>query len=292
MKIKSLQKIMNAIAICFIALPFIASAQSKDNSALDEMASPVTNPVNFEDPRISSELRPIYAYHKIDDKFITKGGDVRLYALQLRYAVTEDFAVIATKDGWIDFNPKTTLNDESGFANLAGGFKYSLYKNNDAGQIVTAGLKYEARTGEKEVFQGNGDGIINPFISAATTLCNYNLMAGTGFRLPIDDADSTIYDFDLHLDTKFGNFKPLVEFNLVHVVDAGSRLPIPDEGQDLFNFGSSLSDGETILTAGAGFRYDLTKQISLGAAYQFPIDRGSGSSIIDYRVITDLIVRF
>ena len=37
---------------------------------LQDMISPVTNPVEFEDPRHSTELRPLYVYHEIDDKFV------------------------------------------------------------------------------------------------------------------------------------------------------------------------------------------------------------------------------
>ena len=34
-------------------------------------------------------------YHNIDEDFVTKGGDFHVYALQLRYAITD-------QDGWAD----------------------------------------------------------------------------------------------------------------------------------------------------------------------------------------------
>lgn len=287
MKIKKYSFKLKIVLFCMSLFPLCAVSQT-----VNEMISPISNPVNFEDPRIISEIRPIYAYHKIDNNFITQGGDVRLYALQLRYAVSDDLAVIATKDGWIDFNPNSVLNDESGFANLAGGVKYSFFKSKESDQIASAGIKYEIPTGEKEVLQGKGDGVFNPFVSYGFAGCGLNFIAGTGFRLPLSDNDSTFYDLDLHLDTKIGNFYPLIEMNMVHVLNAGERLPIPDEGQDLFNFGSSGSEGESILTAAAGMRYAISKEVSIGAAYQFPLNRGSGSNIIDYRVISDLTINF
>ena len=57
--------------------------------------SPVANPIFFEDAMIRSEIRPIFAYHRIDDGFLG-GGDAQLYAVQIRYAITDRLALIAT----------------------------------------------------------------------------------------------------------------------------------------------------------------------------------------------------
>lgn len=256
---------------------------------LDRLISPISNPVNFEDPRINSEIRPVFMYHELEDGFVTAGGDVQLYALQLRLALSENLAFIATKDGFIDFNPKA-LPDQTGFANVAAGLKYSFYHGDNS--IATAGLRYEIPMGNRDVFQGNGDGQINPFISAAVALETINIIAGTGFRLPIDDDDSTFYDFDLHMDYPIDNFFPTVELNVVHTIDGGGRLAIADEGQDLFNFGSTLADGKTIVTASAGFRYRFCDDMDFGVAYQFPLTSGRGSNVTDWRVTADVIYRF
>ncbi|MCB0355088.1 MAG: hypothetical protein KDD64_16260, partial [Bdellovibrionales bacterium] len=261
---------------------FVASTAFADK--LDDMISPISNPVNFEDPRITSELRPIFAYHEIKDGFVTNGGDVQLYALQARFALTEDLAFIATKDGFIDFNPDATLPQETGFANIAAGFKYAFYQDGNNGDIATFGLRYEAPTGNTDVLQGKGSGQINPFLSFGTMLGEFQFTGGTGFRFPFDDKDSTFYDLDLHLSTElFENFYPTLEFNLVHVLDGGGRLPIKDEGQDLFNFGSIGAAGESIPTGAVGFRYRLCDSADFGIAYQFPLDGGSGSKITDWR---------
>jgi len=95
--------------------------------------------------------------------YITEGGDFRLYALELSYALNDRLALLATKDGYIDFNPNATLEDEEGFANIAVSAKYAFYKDGESGQIATAGLRYEIPTGETKVFQGRGDGIVQPF---------------------------------------------------------------------------------------------------------------------------------
>ena len=81
------------------AFPVITTSPLQAESWKDSAISPVANPLFFESPLIQSEARPIFIYHNFDDKFI--GGFARVYAVQLRWAVTERLAIIATKDGYI-----------------------------------------------------------------------------------------------------------------------------------------------------------------------------------------------
>lgn len=277
--------VVQSVAAALLASPLSALA---DN--LSDMAAPVSNPVNFEDPRITSEIRPIYVHHNIDEKFATTGGTVDIAAMQIRYAVNDRLSIIATKDGYVWLRPKAVLNDGHGFANLAAGVKYAFYK--DSCNIATAGFRYEAPTGETEVLQGKGDGVFNPFVSAATEAGPINLMAYTALRAPANGNDSTFYDASLHADTQFGWFSPLFEVNLFNVLDAGKRLPIPDEGQDFFNIGSSASENTTVVTGAAGARVALSENVSWGAAYEFPMATGLGTHLTDWRLTTDLIVKF
>lgn len=277
-----------ATAVALLLTSFSTAYADK----LSDMISPVSNPVNFEDPRINSEIRPLYAHHVIDDDFVTKGGDVNIVAIQARFAVTEDLAIIATKDGYVDLNPDAVVPEDDGFANIAAGVKYALYSNVDSGEILTAGLRFEFPVGDEEVLQGEGDGIFNPFLSGALSLGDWNLMGYLGGRLPIDGADSTFVDVSTHLDYKLGSFYPLVELNYFYVADGGRRLPIADEGQDFFNLGATEAGGESLLTLAAGARYKFTDSVVVGAAYEIPLNNGAGTRIIDWRVTTDLIVSF
>lgn len=260
---------------------------------LDEMVSPIGNPLVFEDPRIDTELRPAYVYHKIQKGFASGGGDVRYYAVQARFAIDDRLAIIATKDGYIDFNPDPGLKDESGWADVDAGAKYAFYKNEKDGEILTAGLRYSIPLGQKRVFQGQGDGSFNPFVSGAIALGPVNLMANTGFRFALDHKDSSFYDANLHVDTPvFGIVYPTFDLNLVHVIDGGDRLPISDEGFDLMNLGASEAGGKSTLLGGAGVRVRILKDLDVGVAYQFPMTNGDGSNLTQYRWTTDLIWRF
>ena len=263
---------------------------SENHSKLDTMISPVSNPINFEDPRIISDVRPIYFYHEFPEEFVTGEGSAQLFAAQVRLALTDDLAFIATKDGFVDLKPKVNLDDSSGAANLAAGFKYALYQDADSGNIATVGLRYELASGDPEVFQGNGDGIFMPMISAATSLDSVNLIGFTQLRLPVDSDDSTFWDLSLHADFPVENFYPLVELNMVHVIDAGNRIGLEGEGFDVINFGSSGSDGGTVVTAALGARYRVTNDVDLGIAFEVPLsDR---EDLFDWRMTADLIFRF
>jgi hypothetical protein len=277
-------------AFALLAAFAFQGARPVHADSLSQMISPVTHPTNFEDPRPITEIRPLFVYHEIDDNFATGGGDVEVYAVQARFKIADDWAIIATKDGYVDFNPKGVLTKDKGFANVAAGVKYAAWKTDSS--ILSLGLRYEAPIGQEKVLQGNGDGIFNPFVSAATVVDGWNLMVGSGFRFRVDRDDSSFYDFDAHVSYKMGNFYPLAEFGLIHVLAAGNRLPIADEGQDYFNIGSSASQGETITTFAVGARYRLSDSVDIGAAYQFPLQREKGTRIIDYRVTADLIYRF
>lgn len=273
------------LAVTALLYSGVAAAET-----LKDMISPVTHPVTFEDPRHSTELRPVFVYHEIGDDFVSEGGNAEVYALQARFKLTDDFSLIATKDGYVDLNPHRNVPKDTGFADIALGFKYSFYRADNA--IFTGGLRYEIPVGNDDVFQGQGDGAFNPFVSYGVTCGDLNFMAGTGMRIAADDTDSSFWDTDLHVDYKIGNFYPLLEVNLVHVYQGGDRLGIADEGEDFFNFGAIDSAGKNILTMAAGARYRVTEDIDLGLAYQFPLDRTEGSNIIDWRITADAIFRF
>ncbi|MBX7136923.1 MAG: hypothetical protein K1X83_02990 [Oligoflexia bacterium] len=281
-------RILAAALLCGAALG--VSGNKAVATPLDDMISPVTHPVVFEDPRHSTELKPLYVYHKLDDKFVTGGGDATIWALQARFKVSDDLSIIAVKDGFVDLNPDGVVPQDTGFANITGGAKYSFFRSEDS--ILTGGLTYEIPSGQKKVLQGHGDGLFNPFFSYGTTSCNWNFIVGTGLRLPLDNDDSSFYDLNMHVSYKMENFYPLVEFGMVTVLNGGTRLPIADEGEDYFNLGSSESDHETITTMAIGARYRIADNIDAGAAWQFPLERSTGTRIIDYRVTADLIYRF
>ncbi len=274
------------------------SAWAGEADSFGRFVSPVSNPVNFEDPRPTTEVRPLYAYHRIDREFVTLGGDAHVVAAQARIALSERFGLIATKDGYVWLNPKQALPKKNGWANIAFGCKYATYRDPERQAMATVGLRYETASGDKDVLQGRGDGVLNPFLSALWGAGDFHLLGYTGTRIPISGNDSTFYDLSLHGDYQFGPLYPLVEFNWVQTLDGGRRLPIDQEGFDFFNLGSSQAGGHGVVTAAFGARWrvlddfavaaERTIGVDLGAAYEFPVtDR---QDLFGWRVTSDVIV--
>ncbi len=77
------------------------------------------NPALF-DLATPTNIRPIFIHHLLPDTVNTTagdlpvGGDVQVYALQAEFALNERFSLVATKDGFIDFNPDATLSRDGG----------------------------------------------------------------------------------------------------------------------------------------------------------------------------------
>ncbi len=258
---------------------------------LENTISPVTNPIFFEDPVIRNEIRPLFMYHRIDDGFITGGGDVCVYALQLRVALTDRLALIAMKDGYIDINLDNGANFD-GWGDVALGLKYSLIDDRANQFILTPGLTFEIPMGTREVLQGNGSGEWNAFISAEKGFGDFHLQGNVGLRLPNDmSKESTILHYSLMADYHVSDyFIPFITANATTVLDAGDALPLDSEGYDLINFGSSKSSGQTQVALGAGFRSRLMKNLDLGFAYEKAVVNPNG--LFDDRFTVDLSIRF
>ncbi|MCB0343597.1 MAG: hypothetical protein KDD66_00695 [Bdellovibrionales bacterium] len=279
------------ILVLIVAAVYFAPGRVlAEGSRLDGMISPINNPLVFEDPRITTEVRPAYVYHDLDSDFATGGGSVQLIAAQARLALTDRLGLIATKDGYLIIKPDQVLPDTEGSANLEAGLKYAFYVDEDAGSIATAGLRYQIATGDPEVFQGEGDGLISPFLSGAMAAGDFNLMGFTQLRLPFNSDDSTFWDVSFHADYPIGNLYPVFEANFFHVLSEGERIPITGEGADVINFGASDLDGKSTLNLGVGLRYRFAKWLDGGVGWEF--DVLNNDDVYGWRITTDLIFKF
>ena len=78
---------------------FLLGLFAPTNACFNDFVSPMTNPTFFEDPRTLSEARLIFLNQKVP--LTALGGDVQLFALQIRAALNDRVSIIATKDGYI-----------------------------------------------------------------------------------------------------------------------------------------------------------------------------------------------
>jgi hypothetical protein len=256
----------------------------------ERFVEPVTAPTTFESPVISSQLRPIIINQSMPNDSAFAGGDYQLVALQIRYAINERLAFIATKDGFIDFNPANSPDDE-GLADVAAGVKYAFIDDPEAGLLVTGGLTLELPWGDKDVFQGNGDGLLRPFVSFGQDLGRWNVLGSAAISLPMDSAEE-VQSYDLHLHADFEvspTFRPLVELNMISYTDNAEATAFDFEGGDLINLGAMDVSGNTLTTAAIGARWRLSQRIWLGVAHEVSVGR---EDLIDDRQTVDLIISF
>ncbi len=255
------------------------------------LVEPLTSPTTFESPVIQSNLEPVVMNQRMPSGSVFSGGDFHVYALQARWAVTDRLAIVATKDGYINFNPDVGM-DEDGWADIAGGLKYAIVNNPERGILVTPGLIYESQSGSREVFQGNGNGVLRPFLSAAWDRGAPQFMGAIGYNLPFDtDEEST--SIDAHFQFAYQAtpvFAPLIELNAITYTRNGRAAPFDFEGGDLINLGSNDVKGNTVVTGALGARFRLRKNLQLGVAYEIPLT--SREDLLDDRVTLDAVFSF
>lgn len=257
--------------------------------------SPMTNPVFFEDPRTLTEARFIFIDHQIPD---LAGGAIpasklQVLAVQLRAALTEDLSLIATKDGYIFPTGIAPLDD--GWADVALGLKYNLWKDVECQRILSAGVTFELPIGSPQALQGNGSGEFNLFASYGAEFGNCNhLITTAGFRLPTDTVDENqIFYWSAHVDQPIGNsrFYAFAEGNWYHwMKDGGNAAFDGIQGTDLFNFGSTGVAGTDIVTGALGLKYRPSDLREIGVAFEVPLTDERG--VLQNRLTLDYIIRY
>jgi hypothetical protein len=275
--------------------------------------APISAPYLFEEPFITTGLSAWYIHQKFPGGSVFDGGHLNAVAVQARVAITDRLAFIATKDGYVWRNPGQDLVDnEEGFMNIAAGFKYALVDLRERNFILTPALRIEAPVGGREVYSGYSDGVFIPSLSSAWGMEEFHAIGSVGGQVPFDtDEQSTLFFYNLHLDyALFRYFVPLVELNGYHWTGSGNgNLPVPTdlgtlrlsfvqaalgtggfEGLDLLNLGSPGVAGRDVVTFAAGARIPITRNVSLGAVYEFPITHRK--YLIDERVTANLMLEF
>ena len=265
----------------------------QSDHAFDGFVSPLTNPAFFEDPRSLTELRFWVMNQLIPESNALDGGDFQVYALQARLALTERLSFIAVKDGYISLQPDAVVPDTDGWADVAAGLKYALVRNPQKQFLLSAGFTYEIDLGTHRVFQGTGDGIWNPFLSAGWEFYpRTHYLTTFAYRLPNNTTDnSQSFIWSHHFDHQIGcRFYPAVELHWLHYTKSGEALPFDFEGGDLINLGSADVAGNDLFVMAAGFAYKLSEAVQLAVAYEFPVS--SREDILDERVTANLILRY
>jgi len=253
---------------------------------------PLGQPLYFESPFNDTSLRALYLKHDFSEQSTLQGGDVTVYALQARLALTERLAFIATKDGYSELD--TPGIQEEGWNDLAAGFKYVLIADRERHFVVTPGIRYMAENGDHDVLQGFADEV-SPFVSVAKGLDRVHLLANATLRVPMDgDEGNTVGHWDVHVDYDVNPrsnvvFAPLFELHGVHYLSDGD-LALDVGGLDYTNLGSR-PDESFVAWAGVGARLEIDGRFEFGACYEFALT-DPDDDIMDTRITIDFIARF
>ena len=290
------------IPLAALALASVALAQTP--------IRPLTNPVWHGPANVETSVHPIFMHQALPKTLDTDlgkvpvDGDFQLYALQFEVQLAPKLSLVAVKDGYVDFNPDDTLAEADGLADLAAGLKYVFHEGD--GTVVSARLVYELPTGDDEVWQGNGDGVIAPAVTCMTMYDNKVQLGGTvGLQIGVSEEDSDQIYHAWHLSYALTEqLFPLVEINHFHTFDggdSGTRFDkhveggVPSvvhfEGGDLVNLGAGNADDDDQITLGLGARWKIRDNIAIGAAYEFPLTDDE-EGLMDSRITADVHYTF
>jgi hypothetical protein len=272
--------------------------------AFDVLASPVSNPFFFEDPRSLTEIRPIFIYQSApNNNPLFHGGNAGFFGVQGRIALNQQWSIVLNELGFVWLNPKNgddVLSSDTGFAEVRIGPKWTFCRDDNAGFVAATGLTFEIPVGSDRVFQNTGNLGLDPYITVAKNFGrlpnswgSFNVIGEAGYSFAVDSQRAEFLHGSLHLDYDVANlhrFYPLIEFNWFHYTKGGRRTNLGFEGADLVNFGSSSVGNRDYVTFAAGMRYKWSEAIQIGGAVEWPISKEKG--INDFRVTLDMIFRF
>lgn len=263
----------------------------------DDFITPVTNPFYFEDPRTLTEVRGIYMRQQWPP--VTSSHPVQVYSMQFRAALTEDFSLMVTKFGYLQMISDLGEFD-SGAMDFGIGFKHTMYKDREAGRLLTGGMSVITPSGSHQALQGYGEGELNFFLSGATRVFDRgHLMSVVGLRQPIDEAEQNrIVYSSAHYDWRVSpaTWRPIYVFGETNWYYTASEpfAPVPPnfifEGADLFNLGARFTENNSLVTQALGFKIVPRRGLEMGIAYELPVT--PRTVMMTERWTADLIWRY
>ncbi|WP_018970115.1 transporter [Rubritalea marina] len=267
---------------------------------------PISNPTYHGSAVPKTNIHPIFMHQQHPNKVnaagtqVPVGGDLNLIAVQFEFAFNERLSLIATKDGYIDFNPDQTLQQTNGFANLAAGLKYAFILDHEKQFALSGSAVLEVPTGNRDVFQGYGNGATNLLLTGLKLHKGWQFSGSAGVHLPFDSNEESTTGFmsghvSYHVTEKF---VPLIELNWFRVLSEGKGQGAPlgplveFDSSDLLNLGASNGKlNKDAVTLAAGARYKFTDRFNVGAAYEAPLtDEENG--LMKSRITVDAVFTF
>jgi hypothetical protein len=277
----------------------------QSDCCFESLASPITNPFLFEDPRALTEIRAIWFHQGLPGSSIPGGGYSGFFGAQARLALCERWSLVINELGFTYLhpnNPPPGFSNSVGFAQMSLGPKWTFCRSPDTGTVAATGLFFQIPTGSAKVFQDTGTLSLVPYLTVAQNFGrlpqgfgSFNAVAATGYSFSVDRSRSDYFYLSTHLDYDVANLHriwPLIELNWFYYTRGGNGAPLGFEGTDLVNFGTSNVGAKNFVTIGPGVRYKFgfCQNLQTGLAVEFPLT--GQKELTSYRVTWDIIFRY
>jgi hypothetical protein len=263
------------------------------DTAFPRFIGPISNPWLAKDPRSLSEARLLGVFNFFPDDHPWHDGWAESYLLQIRAAIDKRWSVFLDKSGYTFIHPdhQSTLD---GWNNLAFGGKYLLIRDVENQFLLSAGVQYEAPTGEARVFQRPSDGNLTIFSAIGKEFwCFWHVTGNLGTRIPLSGDSSTLLYSQVHVDRELmGWLYPLVECNWYHIASDGHG-PLPSslgQGDAWIDWSVPGTVGSDLVTMAVGLKMKCNRNLEAGVAYEKSVT--GTNRLLDQRIIAELILRY
>lgn len=250
---------------------FVLFGEGGEAPSLEQrFVRPVTAPYFHEDSFVTTDVRAWYVNHQFYGDTI--GGDVSVYAVQVRLALTDKLQLVAYKDGYTEVSG-SALGSPDGWNDLAAGLKYAFVQDTQAQFYMAGGVGYELGVGDDQVLQDTDE--LRLWVSANKGFGRLHLGVTANYRMAVDKGDGLVGTSDLfslhaHADYWVTSwFSPVVELNGYFVTDEGAP-GLPFSGVDAVSVGGGASEDTITGAIGAEFR-PLGPELGIRAAYEWEL---------------------
>lgn len=247
---------------------------------------PISAPYFSEDSFITTDLRGWFLYHKFPRGGIIDGGDAKVYAAEIRVALTEQIQFVAYKDGYTDLD--SGLLQDDGWNDVAAGLKWNFLQDWKNQFHAAVGAGYEFPIGDPDILHNNGEvrlwGSVNKGFGPLHLGATGNVFFGMSNDEPFGNSD--YFSWHAHVDYYVCKaFSPVIEFNGYHVFNKNDEV-LPFSGIDITNLGG----GDDVVTMAVGGEIRPCEPFAIRGAYEFPLT--NGDDLIDYRVTLSFVWSF
>ena len=228
----------------------------------------MSDPLQSVDPRSLTYFYPIFGSSWFSTLPRLPSGDVQLYGAGLTVALSERISFGLNQGGYAVADVGHSNRD--GWLNLGGFGQYTIIQDVEDQFLLTGGLRWEAPTGEAEVFQGHGPAHLAPYITAGKEFGEFHVLGTFGYEFPTGSgvASTNQFYFNTHFDRRFfGWLYPLIEFDWTYHTTSVSGAELSERTGGFFDFGDFSASGN-ILVMSVGFDAVLVQsKLEAGIVY-------------------------